>query len=189
MRNGFAGLWWRVDGRESGVDMILDNMNDRGPRGTTDWTEYAIEMDVPLESVNINFGVILSASGTAWFDDLQVSLDGEPFDATSFDFGYEKGGIRHYVSDDEDFRGELDGSVLHSGRHSLRLASVAKAPSITIQPKRSRSRKSGRKGISESLVRPFSTEGGTLIPWRWTNNKCNPSSAKEIAGRIATCQP
>jgi len=125
--NGCAGLWWRIDGEERGVNLGFDNMTDRGPRGTTDWTEYVIEMDVPPEAVNINFGVLLSASGTAWFDDLQVTLDGDPFDATSYDFGYEKGGIRHFVSNDENYSGELDDSVVHSGQRSLRLASVAKA--------------------------------------------------------------
>ncbi len=132
VRDGFAGLWWRIDGSERGANLGFDNMMDRGPRGTTDWTEYAIEMGVPQEARNINFGVILPAAGTAWFDDLQVTLDGEPFDDPQwFDFGYEEDAIRHYVSRDAEFRGELDAAVAHSGRQSLRLAHIGAAADTT----------------------------------------------------------
>lgn len=122
VREGRAGLWWRIDGPERKTILGFDNMMDRGPSGTTDWAEYAIEMDVPQEAVNINFGVILSALGTAWFDDLQVSLDGEPFDDPQwFDFDYEGETIPHYATYDAEFRGELDASIAHSGRQSFRL--------------------------------------------------------------------
>lgn len=75
--SGFAGLWWRVDG-VSGV-RAFDNMRDRGPTGTTPWTQYAIELDVDTAVQNINFGVLMPGRGTAWFDGLQVELDGDVY--------------------------------------------------------------------------------------------------------------
>jgi erythromycin esterase len=75
--NGYAGLWWRVDG-DSGM-LAFDNMADRGPSGTTPWTRYEIELDVDTAVRNINFGALMPAGGTAWFDALRVELDGEVY--------------------------------------------------------------------------------------------------------------
>ena len=74
---GFAGLWWRVDGKE-GI-LGFDNMGDRGLSGDSGWTEVAIEMAVDSAATNINFGALLVGSGTAWFDRLEIWVDGEPY--------------------------------------------------------------------------------------------------------------
>lgn len=73
--DGYAGLWWRVDG-ENRAMLAFDNMSDRGPRGTTPWTRYEIELNVDSSAININFGVLMPGRGEAWFDGLQVELDG-----------------------------------------------------------------------------------------------------------------
>jgi erythromycin esterase len=78
VEEGHAGLWWRVDKAPQMV-AAFDNMAGRGPNGTTDWQEYVIELDIPEDGSNINFGVLLTGSGKAWFDDLQIFLDGEPY--------------------------------------------------------------------------------------------------------------
>ena len=78
VEDGHAGLWWRVDKAPKQV-AVFDNMADRGPKGTTDWQEYVIELDIPEDGSNINFGVILAGTGKAWFDNLQIYLDGEPY--------------------------------------------------------------------------------------------------------------
>ncbi len=59
--------------------LAFDNMRDRGPTGTTPWTRYMIELDVDTAVQNINFGVLMPGRGTAWFDGLQVELDGEVY--------------------------------------------------------------------------------------------------------------
>ncbi len=74
VEDGWAGLWWRVDG-EKGV-LAFDNMADRGPKGTTPWEQYTVELDVDKEATNINFGVLMTGKGTAWFDGLRIELDG-----------------------------------------------------------------------------------------------------------------
>ncbi len=78
VENGFAGLWWRADLPDQKIG-AFDNMQDRGPRNTTDWAEYVIELEIPEETVNINFGAILPGTGTAWFDNLTIEIDGHPY--------------------------------------------------------------------------------------------------------------
>lgn len=77
---GYAGLWWRVDGKIQGKTLGFDNMLNRGAVGTTDWKQYTIEMDIDTAAANINFGVLLLGNGTAWFDNLQIDLDGKVYE-------------------------------------------------------------------------------------------------------------
>lgn len=73
--NGYAGLWWRVDGESD--SLAFDNMSGRGARGTTPWTRYQIELAVPAGARGIYFGVLHPGDGTAWFDGLSVEIEGE----------------------------------------------------------------------------------------------------------------
>ncbi len=90
VEGGFAGLWMRVDGPKNTI-LAFDNMgarivkgetipDDRGVRGTADWKAYTIELDVDPAATNINFGCILTGSGTARFDALTVEIDGRPLE-------------------------------------------------------------------------------------------------------------
>ncbi len=72
---GYAGLWWRVDGTSGTLN--FDNMNNRGAKGTTDWTKYTVEFKIDEKLTNINFGVLMPGNGKAWFDDLSIELDGK----------------------------------------------------------------------------------------------------------------
>ena len=78
VKYGYAGLWWRVDGKNGSV-LGFDNMLNSGATGTTDWTKYKIELDVDKSATNINFGVLLSGDGTAWFDGLKIKVNGEEY--------------------------------------------------------------------------------------------------------------
>ncbi|WP_340075989.1 erythromycin esterase family protein [Leptobacterium sp. I13] len=71
--NGYAGLWLRVDGNNKLLS--FDNMYDRGIKGTSDWKEVSILMDIPLEAKGIFFGGIFSGEGSAWFDTFEISID------------------------------------------------------------------------------------------------------------------
>lgn len=64
--------WMRIDGPEQGVSLAFDNMCKRNITGTTKWNEYSIVLDVPLDSTNICFGVILMGSGYMWLDDVSL---------------------------------------------------------------------------------------------------------------------
>ena len=66
--------WMRVDGEGEGVYLSFDNMCERYIEGTTDWTQHSIVLDVPLESTNIAFGVILGGKGEVWLDDVEFEI-------------------------------------------------------------------------------------------------------------------
>lgn len=79
---GYAGLWLRVDDGEQGDYKVLgfDNMYDRGIKYTTDWTLAKIEMDVDAEAKDVIFGGLLTGNGTAWFDNLEIFIDGKKYE-------------------------------------------------------------------------------------------------------------
>jgi hypothetical protein len=58
---GWAGLWLRVDGDQR--PLVLDNMQDRPVRGSTDWTEASIVLDVGGDASSLHFGMLLRGAG------------------------------------------------------------------------------------------------------------------------------
>ncbi len=120
---GWAGLWWRVDGA-SGV-LAFDNMQGRGPTGTTDWKRYEIELPVAAEVTNINFGAILTGDGSAWFDGLEVTLDGKPYlEKTGFDLDFESPAVAGFHTGGNGYQVELDKTAFQSGKQSLLMRHV-----------------------------------------------------------------
>ena len=69
----WAGLWLRVDGPGPEV-LAFDNMESRPIRGTSDWQHYEIVLEVPQESINIAFGILLNGPGRVWISDIQFNL-------------------------------------------------------------------------------------------------------------------
>jgi hypothetical protein len=69
----FAGLWIRADG-EDRANLVFDNMQAYGPRGTQDWARYTLQIDLPAETRWLNIGVLLPGSGTVWADDLHLRV-------------------------------------------------------------------------------------------------------------------
>ena len=119
---GSAGLWWRADG-PNGV-LAFDNMQTRAPKGTTDWKRYEIVLDIPRETVNINFGVLMPGKGSAWFDDLQIEVDGKSYDAANlFDLDFESGQIKGFFTSVPGYSARVDDSTASRGTRSLRLQS------------------------------------------------------------------
>jgi hypothetical protein len=93
--DGAAGLWWRVDGPDNKKSLAFNNMQQLHSNGTRDWTEYSFELPVSAEAQNINFGMLVSGGGTAWFDDLKIELDGVTYsDPSQFDFTFESAAPR-----------------------------------------------------------------------------------------------
>jgi hypothetical protein len=125
MGKGYAGLWWRADGPD-GV-LAFDNMQSSEIDGTRDWREYTIELLVPPETVNINFGALLVGSGRAWFDDIEVEIDGKPFDpAGRFDFRFEGDSPEGFKTGGDGYKVTLDDRSPHSGTKSLLMESAAR---------------------------------------------------------------
>lgn len=89
----WAGLWMRVDaGREF---VGFDNMQNRAIKGDTDWTQYHVVLDVPEESTNISFGVLLSGTGCLWLDDFELRVVGLDVPSTDTGWNHRSCGIQY----------------------------------------------------------------------------------------------
>lgn len=78
---GHVQPWMRVDG-DNEVTVSFDNMCNRSINKETDWTPYSIVLDVPPQSKNIAFGIMLIGSGTAYFDDISFEIVGKDIPTT-----------------------------------------------------------------------------------------------------------
>jgi serine/threonine protein kinase/tetratricopeptide (TPR) repeat protein len=74
--DGSAGLSAVVLGPGNAIPAGSD-LADQGPKGTTTWHEYAIELVIPKSGTSMRIGLSLSGSGRVWFDDLRITVDGE----------------------------------------------------------------------------------------------------------------
>jgi hypothetical protein len=74
--SGWAGLWMRVDNR-AGRSVAFYNSADKPIKGTTDWQERSVVLDVPQEAERIVFGVIANGKGQVWIDRLGFEQVGQ----------------------------------------------------------------------------------------------------------------
>jgi hypothetical protein len=147
VQNGYAGLWWRVDGPGEGSNRgqlafdnsqfrTIDGKQDtgsgtiRGATGTTPWTHYEFELPVGTTASNINFGVLLTGTGTAWVDAMKVELDGVPYNNPQFDFDFESPMAKGFYTGCggsagcTDYKVGIDDTVSYSGHQSLKMQFV-----------------------------------------------------------------
>jgi erythromycin esterase-like protein len=123
---GFAGLWWRADAKDKPA-VAFDNMQNRGVQGTTDWTACSLELNIPEEADNIDFGTLLVGSGKAWFDGLSVEIDGKPYSSDALGFDFEEEPLKGFAAGGGGFAAASDAAVFKSGARSIRLESQKKA--------------------------------------------------------------
>jgi hypothetical protein len=150
VQNGYAGLWWRVDGPGEGTNrpvLAFDNSNARildgkpdahngtirGATGSTPWTLYEFELPVGKTASNINFGALLTGTGTAWVDAMKVELDGEPYSNPQLDFDFESPtatgfifgcGSASAICTGYKYKVGIDDTVSYSGHQSLKMQFV-----------------------------------------------------------------
>jgi hypothetical protein len=74
--SGWAGLWMRVDNR-AGRSIAFYNSADKPIKGSTDWQERSVVLDVPQEGATIVFGVINNGKGQVWIDRLGFEQVGQ----------------------------------------------------------------------------------------------------------------
>ena len=79
---GSVGLIMRLDGK-SGI-LEFDNMENQAIQGSNDWKEYSISLPFPAETEYILVGGIIQGSGEAWFDNLEVLIDGKSVQGMAF---------------------------------------------------------------------------------------------------------
>lgn len=73
---GFAGLWMREDAPSGQV--AFDNMASQQLNGTTGWRQYSVRLPLRTEARQLFFGFLISGTGKAWADDLELLVDGKP---------------------------------------------------------------------------------------------------------------
>lgn len=78
----WAGLWMRVDQGSSTV--AFDNMQNRAIKGTTDWQDYSVVLNVPQEATDIAFGVLLEKSGAVWLSNIRFETVGDDVQVTGW---------------------------------------------------------------------------------------------------------
>jgi hypothetical protein len=134
--SGYAGLWWRADGQDrSGV--AFNNMAENGPRGTTDWQRYELELEMPADIRNINFGALHPGYGTAWFADLSIEVDGQPYENAAIDLTLSSSPPRGFGTNGAGYSIGLDSSVTHDGHPTFRMdrprdaSTTAATPSVS----------------------------------------------------------
>jgi hypothetical protein len=69
----WAGLWMRVDGK-SDATLAFDNMQDRAIKGTTEWAQYEVVLDIAKDADSISFGTLLVDTGSLWIDDVKLEV-------------------------------------------------------------------------------------------------------------------
>jgi C-terminal processing protease CtpA/Prc len=77
---GAASFFLRVNDA-NGV-AAFDNMADRPVHGTSDWTPFAIVLDVSPTATELAGGLLLQGAGTVWADDLRIDMVGPSIPVT-----------------------------------------------------------------------------------------------------------
>jgi hypothetical protein len=71
---GWAGLWLRVD--RGGKQVAFYNSQDKPIKGTTNWQDRSVTLDVPGDADAIVFGVTDVGKGQVWIDSLALEVVG-----------------------------------------------------------------------------------------------------------------
>lgn len=76
-----CGLYLSVSTR--GYPTELDDMSTRPIKGTIDWQQFSVVVDVSKDSRRINFGTILAGTGTVWLDAAVLEIVGDDVASTN----------------------------------------------------------------------------------------------------------
>ena len=80
----WAGLWMRVD--VNAKPFALDNMMERSIKGSVDWREYQVVLDVPKEATAVAFGILVNKSGMVWLNNVKFEIVGTDVPVTAKPF-------------------------------------------------------------------------------------------------------
>lgn len=81
----WVGMWMRVDTENKSV--AFDNMQNRALRGSLDWQEYSIVLDVPDDADTISIGIILAGIGRAEWDSIKLEIVADDVPLTDMNHG------------------------------------------------------------------------------------------------------
>lgn len=77
LTDGFADLYLEEYEHINYNNFPIDTLN-RGVRNSSDWTQIVIKKQFDDHASYIEFGGIMKGRGEAWFDNLEISIDGIP---------------------------------------------------------------------------------------------------------------
>jgi hypothetical protein len=81
--DGGGHLWLRVDGQQNGQMLQFDNMSNRAPKGSTDWQQYSVVLDVPQESAALAYGIFVQGTGKVWVSGTKIEPVGTDVASTN----------------------------------------------------------------------------------------------------------
>jgi hypothetical protein len=81
--DGGVHLWFRIDAKEGGAMLGFDNMDGRPAKGTTEWRNYSIVLDVPANAGALAFGFFIGGTGHAWVSGVKLEEVGRDVPTTS----------------------------------------------------------------------------------------------------------
>lgn len=64
-------IWLRADNPESDP-LAFTSLGRFGPKKTTEWKTFHLEMDVPMETTSLYFGFTIRGKGRAWLDNVET---------------------------------------------------------------------------------------------------------------------
>jgi len=76
--DGFAAIWLREDGDTTGPALAFATTQTLNVSGTQNWTQYSISVPELTDGKTVTFGFLLTGTGRAWVDDLQLLADTVP---------------------------------------------------------------------------------------------------------------
>lgn len=80
---GGGHLWLRIDGQERGQMLGFDNMDNRPAKGTSDWQEASVVLDVPAGASALAYGFFVSGGGKMWVNGQKIEEVGPDVPTTN----------------------------------------------------------------------------------------------------------
>src|ERR1700722_584958 len=100
--------------------------------GTTGWDPCEIKLPVPDGASNINFGLLFTGTGTAWFDALRIELDGVPYvNPQLFDLDFESGKAKGFYTGGNGYKVGVDNTTAWSGSQSLKMQFIGESEPVS----------------------------------------------------------
>lgn len=79
VQSGFANLYIYNKDNSEVQGFMLDDPDGIAVRNTTDWTRVSIKREIGDSVEYVTIGGVLKGCGTAWFDNLELTIDGVKF--------------------------------------------------------------------------------------------------------------
>jgi hypothetical protein len=81
--DGGGHLWLRVDGQDVGRSLQFDNMDNRPVKGTSDWQEASVVLDVPANASALAYGFFVQGTGKMWVSGTKIEPVGADVPSTN----------------------------------------------------------------------------------------------------------